>query len=232
MRSSATRPGPSEAQPHGRQEVVGGDYFRAMQIPVLQGRAFTDGDTTDSPRVVVIDQYLANRYFAEPQPSRPGNPARPGAAGPLHHRRCRRHHQQHRPRTAGREGAALLSDRSTTATGHGAGAEERDGPGAARLTGARGRPVARSRAADCRCSDDGRVDEPVAGGTQDADGAVRAVRRRRAAAVGDRDLRRAGVQRRAARPRVRDPAGARREQPVDPVAGVQAGAHHRRQRAC
>ena len=30
-------PGPSEAQPHGRQEVVGGDYFRAMQIPVLAG---------------------------------------------------------------------------------------------------------------------------------------------------------------------------------------------------
>ena len=86
-------PGPSEAQPHGRQEVVGGDYFRAMQIPVLQGRTFTDGDTTDSPRVVVIDQYLANRYFAESQPARPGNPARPGAAGPLHHRRRRRHHQ-------------------------------------------------------------------------------------------------------------------------------------------
>jgi len=61
-------PGPSEAQPHGRQEVVGGDYFRAMQIPVLQGRPFTEGDTTDSPRVVVIDQYLASRYFANRSP--------------------------------------------------------------------------------------------------------------------------------------------------------------------
>jgi predicted permease len=61
-------PGPSEAQPHGRQEVVGGDYFRAMQIPVLQGRVFTEGDTADSPRVVVIDQYLANRYFANRSP--------------------------------------------------------------------------------------------------------------------------------------------------------------------
>src|SRR6185436_18466892 len=40
-------PGPSEAQPHGRQEVVGGDYFRAMQIPVIQGRVFTDSDTAD-----------------------------------------------------------------------------------------------------------------------------------------------------------------------------------------
>ena len=61
-------PGPSEAAPHGRQEVAGGDYFRAMQIPVLQGRTFNDGDTADSPRVVVIDQYLVNRYFANRNP--------------------------------------------------------------------------------------------------------------------------------------------------------------------
>ena len=57
-------PGPSEAAPHGRQEIVGGDYFRAMQIPLIEGRVFNDGDTADSPRVVVVDQYMANRYFA------------------------------------------------------------------------------------------------------------------------------------------------------------------------
>ncbi len=57
-------PGPTEAQPHGRQEVVGGDYFAAMQIPLIEGRFFNDGDTADSPPVVVIDQYLADRYFA------------------------------------------------------------------------------------------------------------------------------------------------------------------------
>jgi putative ABC transport system permease protein len=56
-------PGPSETAPHGRQEVVGGDYFRAMQIPVLQGRAFSETDTGESAPVVVIDQYLVNRYF-------------------------------------------------------------------------------------------------------------------------------------------------------------------------
>ena len=61
-------PGPSEAAPHARQEVIGGDYYRAMQIPVLQGRAFTDGDTADSAPVVVIDQYLANRYFSKRDP--------------------------------------------------------------------------------------------------------------------------------------------------------------------
>jgi putative ABC transport system permease protein len=57
-------PGPTEAAPHGRQEVVGGDYFRAMQIPVIEGRVFNDGDSGDSAPVVVVDQYLANKYFA------------------------------------------------------------------------------------------------------------------------------------------------------------------------
>ncbi len=57
-------PGPTETAPHGRQEIVGGDYFRAMQIPLLEGRLFTDGDTADSPPVVVVDQYLVHRYFS------------------------------------------------------------------------------------------------------------------------------------------------------------------------
>ena len=61
-------PGPSEPAPHGRQEVVGGDYFRTLQIPLLQGRVFTDSDTAESPRVVVIDQYLVTRYFANRNP--------------------------------------------------------------------------------------------------------------------------------------------------------------------
>jgi predicted permease len=56
-------PGPSEAAPHGRQEVVGGEYFAAMQIPLVEGRFFNDGDTADSPPVVVVDQYLARKYF-------------------------------------------------------------------------------------------------------------------------------------------------------------------------
>jgi predicted permease len=56
-------PGPTETAPHGRQEVVGGDYFRAMQIPLIEGRLFNDSDTADSPPVVVVDQYLVRRYF-------------------------------------------------------------------------------------------------------------------------------------------------------------------------
>lgn len=58
-------PPPNEAPPHGRQEIVGGDYFRAMNIPILEGRVFADSDTAEGPPVVVIDQYLANRYFSK-----------------------------------------------------------------------------------------------------------------------------------------------------------------------
>ncbi|MBP7776256.1 MAG: ABC transporter permease [Acidobacteria bacterium] len=61
-------PGPAEAAPHGRQEIVGGDYFRAMQIPLLKGRTFTDGDGPGSPPVVVIDDYLVSRYFRDQDP--------------------------------------------------------------------------------------------------------------------------------------------------------------------
>ena len=61
-------PGPSETPPHGRQEVVGGDYFTAMQIPLKRGRVFTDSDGPDSPQVVVIDEYLVGRYFRDKDP--------------------------------------------------------------------------------------------------------------------------------------------------------------------
>ena len=56
-------PGPNETAPHGRQEVAGGDYFRAMKIPLIEGRVFTDADTAESTPVVVVDQYLVQRYF-------------------------------------------------------------------------------------------------------------------------------------------------------------------------
>jgi len=61
-------PPQGEANPHGRQEVVGGDYFRAMNIPIVDGRAFTAADAADGPPVVVIDQFLVKRYFADKSP--------------------------------------------------------------------------------------------------------------------------------------------------------------------
>jgi putative ABC transport system permease protein len=41
------------------------DYFRAMGIPLLKGRAFTDQDKADRPMVVIINETLARRYWPD-----------------------------------------------------------------------------------------------------------------------------------------------------------------------
>jgi putative ABC transport system permease protein len=43
-------------------------YFRTMDIPLLAGRAFTDADTRDAPRVAIIDERLASEYWSNESP--------------------------------------------------------------------------------------------------------------------------------------------------------------------
>jgi putative ABC transport system permease protein len=43
-------------------------YFRAMGIPLLRGRSFTDQDRGDAPGVVIINETLARRYFPDEDP--------------------------------------------------------------------------------------------------------------------------------------------------------------------
>lgn len=52
-----------EASPHGMQRQIAGDYFEALQIPLLAGRYLNAGDSAQSERVVVIDEILAKKYF-------------------------------------------------------------------------------------------------------------------------------------------------------------------------
>jgi putative ABC transport system permease protein len=39
------------------------DYFRAMQIPLIAGRFFTDQDTLDQPQVAIIDEKFEQRFW-------------------------------------------------------------------------------------------------------------------------------------------------------------------------
>ena len=49
--------------PSASYQSVSEDYFRSMGIPVLGGRVFTARDDGASPRVAVINEALANKYW-------------------------------------------------------------------------------------------------------------------------------------------------------------------------
>src|SRR5262249_275621 len=61
--------GPTQAPPSGTISGVTPDYFRTMKIPLLAGRYFTERDTAAAPNVVIIDELLAQRYFAGQNPT-------------------------------------------------------------------------------------------------------------------------------------------------------------------
>ncbi len=43
--------------------AITGDYFRALQIPLLSGRTFELRDNADAPKVVIINETIAKRHF-------------------------------------------------------------------------------------------------------------------------------------------------------------------------
>jgi putative ABC transport system permease protein len=48
--------------------IVAGDYFRALGIPILAGRAFTDADTEPAPKVAIVNRELARRHWGNGDP--------------------------------------------------------------------------------------------------------------------------------------------------------------------
>ena len=48
--------------------VVAGDYFRALRVPILAGRALTDADTEDASKVAVISREMARRHWGGTDP--------------------------------------------------------------------------------------------------------------------------------------------------------------------
>jgi putative ABC transport system permease protein len=49
--------------PQTNYSAVSPGYFKAMGIPLIAGRSFTERDTQDGSRVAIISQTLAQRYF-------------------------------------------------------------------------------------------------------------------------------------------------------------------------
>jgi putative ABC transport system permease protein len=54
--------------PGGNYRSVGPDYFRAMNISVMQGRPFTERDNDKAPPAIVINHALAQRDFGNENP--------------------------------------------------------------------------------------------------------------------------------------------------------------------
>jgi putative ABC transport system permease protein len=66
-REEKGRPQPSDML-NSDLEVVTGDYFQTFRVPLLCGRLFNERDTKDSPRVIIIDQAMADQYFPGEDP--------------------------------------------------------------------------------------------------------------------------------------------------------------------
>ena len=66
-REEKGRPQPSEML-NADLEVVAGDYFQTFKVPLIRGRLFNERDTKDSPRVIVIDQAMAEQHFPGEDP--------------------------------------------------------------------------------------------------------------------------------------------------------------------
>jgi len=61
-------PLPPGKSPTADYATVSPDYFRTMGIPLLQGRFFSDQDSPSNPKVAVISETLARRYFPNQDP--------------------------------------------------------------------------------------------------------------------------------------------------------------------
>ncbi len=66
-REETPRPQPSQML-NADLEVVRGDYFATLKVPLIRGRPFDERDSKDSPRVVIIDQEMADKYFKGENP--------------------------------------------------------------------------------------------------------------------------------------------------------------------
>jgi putative ABC transport system permease protein len=65
----ADRPEPGAAElPRGLFNAADPAFFATMRIPLLRGRVFDDHDLANGPPVIVINQTLAQRYFADRDP--------------------------------------------------------------------------------------------------------------------------------------------------------------------
>ena len=181
---------------------------RRCRSPCSKAASSTTVIPRPAPPVAIVDEYMVGKYFKGR--SAIGQEISRGGAGSHPHRRRRADDQRHRSRQPVAKERIYRPLSQNTNGGMAlvikAGLEPTQLVSQVRAR----RPGHRSGAAGFRRADDGAVDGSVAGRPPRADDAADDLRRGRAGAVRDRDLRRARLRRDAARARVRYPSGARR----------------------
>jgi predicted permease len=59
---------PSEEEDMNMEEArITPDYFDTLKVPLLAGRAFTDADAPGGPKVAIVNEKFADRFFGSPQ---------------------------------------------------------------------------------------------------------------------------------------------------------------------
>ena len=65
---TGTPPDPPGREPISEMSIVSPDYFRLLEAPMLSGRTFTSQDIASQPRVMIIDELAAERFFPGQDP--------------------------------------------------------------------------------------------------------------------------------------------------------------------
>jgi len=82
LRIEGRAPTSPDEKLHARYSVIDPQYFRTMQIPLLTGRVFNDGDADEARGVAVVSASMARRFWPNPDPI--GRRIQPQFAGPQH----------------------------------------------------------------------------------------------------------------------------------------------------
>lgn len=61
-------PVPQGTEPNADYRAISGNYFRALGIPLLQGREFNEHDTAEAADAIIINQELATRHWPNENP--------------------------------------------------------------------------------------------------------------------------------------------------------------------
>src|SRR5262249_53951541 len=62
------QPPPGQPGPGSQYELISGDYFQTMKIPLLEGRGFKDSDNETAVKVAIVNEAMAKKYWPNQDP--------------------------------------------------------------------------------------------------------------------------------------------------------------------